>query len=135
MDTWVTIFGRSGLNGVIAHLKSFMSVTPLSDLLHLDKNFRTRFPKHELTFAYGRVEITISQARVREILRLEAPLTDPTQTGKMRDGYPLALMRIENVLAFVNGGTIAEAIALLPMTLCLSAVRLDTVRAAQDFIC
>jgi hypothetical protein len=73
------------------------------DFLYLAKNFRTRFLKHEPMFAYGMVDITISQARVREILRLEAPLTDLAQTEKMRDGYPLALMRIENILALVNG--------------------------------
>jgi hypothetical protein len=60
IDIWVTIFGRSGLNGVIAHLNSFMGVISLTDLLYLAKNFRTRFLKHELTFAYGRVNSTIS---------------------------------------------------------------------------
>jgi hypothetical protein len=36
-------------------------------------------------------------------------------------------MLIENILALVNGGATAEVIALLPMTLYLSAVRLDTI--------
>jgi hypothetical protein len=45
----------------------------------------------------------------------------------MRDGCPIALMRIQNILAFVNGGAIAEATALLPMTLYLSVVRLDAI--------
>jgi hypothetical protein len=102
IDISATLFGRSGLNGVIAHMKCFMAVIPLSDLLHLAKNFPARLLKHELKFAYEMVYITISQVRVREILRLEAPLTDLTQTGKMQDGYPLACMHIENILALVS---------------------------------
>jgi hypothetical protein len=43
----------------------------------------------------------------------------------MRDEYPLAPVRIENILVLVNGEAIAEATALLPITLCLSAVRPD----------
>jgi hypothetical protein len=86
---------------------------PLSDLLHLRKNFRTQFLKHELTFVYGGASSSINQDRVRAILDLAAPLTDLSQVGKICDACPLVLTRIENILQLTNQNAFPEAVALL----------------------
>jgi hypothetical protein len=99
----------------------------LSDLLHLGKNFRTRFLKHEVTFVYRGASSSINQDRVRAILDMAAPLTDLSQVGKMRDAYPLALTRIENILQLIDQNAFPEAVALLPLSLWFNAMRLETI--------
>jgi hypothetical protein len=100
---------------------------PIRDILHLAKNFRTRFLKYSLAFANGRFKKTIDQNKVRAILHLEAPLDDLSPLGKMRDAYPLAIMRVENIVALIGQDAIIEAIARLPMTLCFAAIRLESI--------
>jgi hypothetical protein len=53
MDFWEPIYRRFGLNRTLEKLGRYPDAVPLSNLLHLGKNFRTRFLKHELTFVYG----------------------------------------------------------------------------------
>jgi hypothetical protein len=98
-----------------------------SDLLHLGKNFRTRFLKHELTFVYGGASSSIIQDRVRAILVLPAPLTDLSQVGKMHDACPFVLTKIENILQLIDQNAFPEAVALLPLSLCFNAMRLETI--------
>jgi hypothetical protein len=102
MDFWEPISQAFGLDRTRAELKQCPHVTPLSDLLHLGKNFRTRFLKYELMFVYGGASSSISQERVCAILVLAAPLSDLSQIGKMRDAYPLVITRIENILELID---------------------------------
>jgi hypothetical protein len=95
MDFWEPIYRRFGLNPTLEELRRYPDVMRLSDLLHLGKNFKTRFLKHELTFVGGGASSSINQDRVCAILDLVAPLTDLSQVGKMRDAYPLVLTRID----------------------------------------
>jgi hypothetical protein len=112
MDFWEPIYRRFGLNRTLEELRRYPDVIPLSDLLHLGKNFRTRFLKHELTFIYGGASSSISQDRVRAILDLAGPLSDLSQVGKMRDAYPLVLTRIGNILQLIDQNSFPEAVAL-----------------------
>jgi hypothetical protein len=90
------------LNRTLEELRWYPDVMPLSDLLHLGKNFRTRFLKHELTFVYGGASSSINQDRVHAILDLAASLSDLSQVGKMCDAYPLVLTGIENILQLID---------------------------------
>jgi hypothetical protein len=92
MDFWEPIYQGFGLDRILAKLKQCPHVMPVSDLLHLGKNFRTRFLKYELTFVYGGASSSINQGTVRVILDLAAPLSGLSQIGKMRDAYPLVIM-------------------------------------------
>jgi hypothetical protein len=58
---------------------------------------------------------------------LAAPLTDLSQVGKMRDAYPLVLTRIENILQLIDQNVFPEAVALLLLSLCFNAMRLETI--------
>jgi hypothetical protein len=42
-DYWTGIFARVGLNGVMRELENYSNEIPISDRLHLAKNYRTRF--------------------------------------------------------------------------------------------
>jgi hypothetical protein len=83
--------------------------------------------KHQLTFAYGGASSSINQDRVRAVLDLAAPLTDLSQVGKMRDAYPLVLTRIENIMQLIDQNAFPEAVALLSLSLCFNAIRLETI--------
>jgi hypothetical protein len=126
MDFWQPIYRRFGLNRTLEELRRHPDVMPLSDLLHLGKNFRTRFLKHKITFVCGGASSSINQDRVRAILDLPAALTDLSQVGKMRDAYFLVLTRIETVLQLIDQNAFPEAVALLPLLLCFNAMRLET---------
>jgi hypothetical protein len=115
------------LNHALEELTQDPDVMPLSDLVHLRKNFRTRFLKYELTVVYGDASSSINQDWVRVILNLVAPLTDLSQVGKIRDAYPLVLTRIENILQPIDQNAFPETVALLPLSLCFNAMRLETI--------
>jgi hypothetical protein len=127
IDFWEPIYQGFGLDRTLAELRQYLHVMPLSDLLHLGKNFRTRFLKYELTFVYGRASGSISQERVRAILDLAAPLSDLSQIGKMRDAYPFVITRIENIFELIDQNAFPEAVALLPLSLCFHMMRLETI--------
>jgi hypothetical protein len=124
---WTNLFAQIGLDGLLRELENYCGDLPLSDLLHLAKCLRTRILVYLLTFVSGHGNKTINQERIREILGLKAPLTDLTPLGKMRDAYPLAITRVENIVALIDQDAIVEAIILLPMTLCFAATRLETI--------
>jgi hypothetical protein len=115
------------LDSTLAELKQYPHVMPLIDLLHLGKSFRTRFLKYELTFVYGGASSSINQERVRAILDLAAPLSDLSQIGKMRDAYPLVITRIENILELIDQNAFPGAVALLSLSLCINAMRLEAI--------
>jgi hypothetical protein len=64
---------------------------------------------------------------VRDILLLGPPLADLSTVGKMRDYYPLVLMRVQNIIALIEHDCYAAAITLIPLSFVLAAVRLETI--------
>jgi hypothetical protein len=126
-DFWDELYRNFGLERVLEELKAYPEEIPLGDLLHLGKNFRTRFLLFLLTFMRELQQTTIDHDKIRAILGLGAPLTDLTPLGKMRDIYPLVLTRFENIVALIENGAIAEAVALLPLSVSFNAVRLETI--------
>jgi hypothetical protein len=133
MKFWTKQYEKSGLDSVFTELIQYSGVFPLSDLLHLGKNFRNRLLKYELTFCSGRFSTSINHQRLRQILGYGPPLNDMTATGKMRDFYPLVIMRLENVIALMEQNAHAEAVALLPLSFCFNAIRLETITTQTRF--
>jgi hypothetical protein len=127
MKEWIKKWAEIGFDQMVLALKEYPGILPLSDLLHIAKNFRVRFLKYKLTFSSGHGCQAIDQDKVRAILDLQAPLTDLSPLGKMRDVYPIVLMRVEHIVALIEQDTIPEAVALLPMSLCFAAIRLETI--------
>jgi hypothetical protein len=94
------------------------------------KNWRVRLLQFLLTFVFDGVKTTIDHEKMLDILGRGPAFTDLTPLGKMRDAYPLAMMRLENMVALIENHAIAEAVAMLPLSLTLNAVRLETIPPA-----
>jgi hypothetical protein len=127
MDFWEPFYNQFGLERVLIELKEYPEVFPLSDLLHMAKNWRVRLLRFLLTFVLDRASTTIDHEKMLDILGRGPAFTDLTPLGKMRDAYPLAMMRLENMVALIEHDAIAEAVAMLPLSLTLNAVRLETI--------
>jgi hypothetical protein len=127
MAFWEPIFQSCGFDRVLEILRTYTGVLPLSDLLHLAKNFRTRMLRYLLTFCIGKLSKSADPEVMRRILGLKGPLTDLTQLGKMRDAYPLVIARVEHINKLFQNDAIAEAVVWLPLCLSLNAVRLENI--------
>jgi hypothetical protein len=135
MEFWEPLYQQWGLERVVAEIRTYTKALPLSDLLHLGKNFRTRFLKYQLTFSDRGLTKSTDSERTRFILGLGAPLTDLSQIGKMRDAYPLVITRIEHINALFQNDAIAEGVAWLPLCLCFNAIRLENItRETRTFM-
>jgi hypothetical protein len=135
MEFWDPIFRSEGLDAVLLALKLYTGTLPLSDLLHLAKNFRGRFLKYFLTFSNGKASKSTSLKIMREILELGSPLTDLSQVGKMKDAYPLVITRVDHMNMLFQRGAVAEAVAWLPLSLCFNAIRLENItRETRTFM-
>jgi hypothetical protein len=64
---------------------------------------------------------------MKAVLVMMPALNDVSRLGKMRDIYPLATFRMQNIVILLRNGMIVDAVALLPMTLFLTALRLEKV--------
>jgi hypothetical protein len=127
MEFWEPIYQGFGLGRTLVELKQYPHVMPPSDLLNLGKTSRTRDLEYKLTFVYGSASSSISQERVCAILDLAAPLSDFSQIGKMRDACPLVITGMKNTLELIDQNAFPEAVALLPLSLCFHAMRLETI--------
>jgi hypothetical protein len=127
MGFWEPFYKEFGLERVLDELKAYPLVFPVSDLLHLAKNFRIRFLLYLLTFVFGDTSTTINHEKYLDIVGRGPAFTDMSPLGKMRDAYPLAMARLENIVALIDHDAIAEAVALLPLSLTLNAIRLETI--------
>jgi hypothetical protein len=121
------IYQKWGLETVLEELKWYTGILPLTDLLNLGKNLRTRFVKYLLTFVHENLSRTTNRNKRSRLLGSGAPLTDLSLVGKMRDVYPLVIMRIEHMITLLQNNATAEALAWLPLSLCFKAVRLETI--------
>jgi uncharacterized protein (DUF305 family) len=68
MKHWRNRWGQLGFDAMVREFKDWHDMLPLSDILHLAKNFRTRFLKCMLTFHDDCVWQTIDQGTVAAIL-------------------------------------------------------------------
>jgi hypothetical protein len=100
------------------------------DLLHLAKNWHSRMMKYRWTVIVPRPSVanlsSASRESVIETLGPRPSLTDESQIGKMRDVDPISIFRFENPLTLIGAGKFIEVFMLLPMTLLLNPVRVDT---------
>jgi hypothetical protein len=99
----------------------------LSTSTEWGKHFRIRFLRYQLTLNGEGMFRTINHRKVLKVLGHGSLLTDRIQAGKMRDFYRLAILRIENIMALINHDALAEVVALLPLFLCLSVIRLEII--------
>jgi hypothetical protein len=110
MNVWEPIYEQWGLARVLTELKGYRRILPLSDMLQLGKNLRTRFLKYLLTFSLGTFSKSFDCNKRCRLLCLGAPLTDLSLVGKMRDVCTLVITRIKHIATLILNDATAEAV-------------------------
>jgi hypothetical protein len=64
---------------------------------------------------------------MKAVLGMMPALNDVSRVGKVRDIYPLTIFRMQNIVILLRHSMIVEGLALLQMTLFLTAFRLERV--------
>jgi hypothetical protein len=74
---------------------------------------------------------------MKSVLGMTSALIDVSRLGKVRDIYLLLIFHVQNITVLLRNGMVVDAIALLPMTLFLTALRLglSTATAIGDREC
>jgi hypothetical protein len=133
-------YGRTkgGIRAALGHIGTDGGPFPISDLLHLAKNWRSRMMKFRLTVVVpGPSVANVSSASIKSVIETLGPrpsLTDESQIGKMTDVYPISIFRFENLLTLIGAGKFTKVLMLLPMILLLNAVRVDTFTSQRSAI-
>jgi hypothetical protein len=64
---------------------------------------------------------------MKSVLGMTPALTDVSRLGKIKDIYPLSIFHVQNIATFLDNGMIVQPIALFPMILFLTALRLEKI--------
>jgi hypothetical protein len=80
-----------------------------------------------MAYRGGILSESCDPVKMRQILRLGAPLTDLSQLGKMRDADPLAIARVEHIEMLFQHQAFAEGVVWLPLCFCFDGSRLENI--------
>jgi hypothetical protein len=69
----------------------------------------------------------VNLSLMEAVLSMMPALSDVSRLGEMRDIYPFTIFRMQNIVILLSNGMIVDAIAMLLMTLFLTALRLEKV--------
>jgi hypothetical protein len=139
---WFTLYESSGLDHCLNKLPEIFPLY-VADFLHVVKNIRSRMIKYFTGMRWGGNIIQFRSENIDSVLGLGPILSDRSSTGKMRDGYPIALFRLEYVLTLINSNCGAEALYILPWALIFRvllssvvsrATRISVLRLALRFL-
>jgi hypothetical protein len=100
---------------------------PICDPLHLAKNFRSRPLKYVMMMPTANSVRPVNLNLMKSVLGMTPAITDVSALGKMRNAYPLSIFCVQNITMLLHNGMIVRAIALLPVTLFLTDLRLEKV--------
>jgi hypothetical protein len=64
---------------------------------------------------------------MKSLLGMTPSLADVFRLDKMKDIYPLSIFHVQNITGLLRNEMIVEAIALLPMTFFLTALRFERI--------
>jgi hypothetical protein len=69
----------------------------------------------------------VNRSLMKAVLGMMPALNDVSQLSKMRNIYPLTVFRMQNIVILLRNAMIVDAVAFFPMTLFLTALRLEKV--------
>jgi hypothetical protein len=69
----------------------------------------------------------VNLSLMKAVLGMMPALNDVSRLGKMRDIYLFTIVRMQNIVLLLRNGMIADAVTSLPMTLFLTALRLEKI--------
>jgi hypothetical protein len=85
--------GRN-LNKRLNAMRDVHVAVPISDSLHLAKNFRSRLLSYGLIIPTTNSVRPVNLTLMKSVLGVTPDLTDVSRLGKMRDIYPLSIFHV-----------------------------------------
>jgi hypothetical protein len=113
MKFWTAVLKPVKLGPVLKRIPEYLKPLPLSNLLHLAKNFRIRFLKYLLSFTCGGSTRSINAGKLLEVSVVGPPVSDLIHVGKIRDCHPFTIMRIKNIIGLIEQDALIGAVASL----------------------
>jgi hypothetical protein len=127
---WIYLYRTQGLMAVVTWLADQKGI-PVSDFLHIWKNFCNKCKNHPVTLKPDSVDHWVSALQLEELLQLGAPLTDSSSIGKMRDSYALKLFSLAGCSNCADAERILDLMYLIPWALQEEVVRSPTLSQEQ----
>jgi hypothetical protein len=90
-------------------------------------NVRSRLLKYVIMMPTTNDVRPVNLSLMKAVLGMMPALNDVSRRDKMRDIYPLTIIHVQNIVILLRSGMIVDAVALHPMTLFLTALRLEKV--------
>jgi hypothetical protein len=118
--------GRN-LDELLNSLDTAHVTVPINNPLHLAKNFRSRLLKYVLVIPTANGVRPVNLSLMKVVLGMMPTLNDVSRLGKIWDIFPLTIFRMQNIMILLRSGMAIDAVALLQMTLFLTALRLKKV--------
>jgi hypothetical protein len=120
--TWYLPLLQKGICGALDVLDAATKM-PVSDFLHLWKNFCNKVKNHPVTLCPELPEDVVTVQDLQSLLQLGTTLSDKTSIGKMRDSYPLQLFSFANCAECAEQGDDLALLYLLPWALQEEVIR------------
>jgi hypothetical protein len=121
-DKWYPEFAVNGLKEALKVVARERRI-PVSDFLHLWKQFLARVKNHPLALSPDSLDHLLRGDRFEEILELGSALHDKSAVGKMRDSYALQFFSLKNCIKCLHEEQLTEFMYLLPFTLQADVIR------------
>jgi hypothetical protein len=121
-DTWFPEYAVGGLKAALERISKECNI-PVSDFLHLWKQFLARMKNHPVTLSPDSLDHLVTGKGLEEFLHLGPALEDKSAIGKMRDAYALQCFSLKNCLKCLEQDHMTEFLYLLPFTLQQVVVR------------
>jgi hypothetical protein len=121
-DKWFPEFCAKGLKAALECVVLEKKI-PVSDFLHLWKQFLARVKNHPLTLSPDSLDHLLTGEGFEEMLRLGPALRDKSSIGKMRDSYALQFFSLKNCIKCLHAEKLTEFMYLLPFTLQEDVIR------------
>jgi hypothetical protein len=111
--------------GLLAALNAIHTETkmPVSDFLHMWKNFCNKVKNHPVTICPELPDDFITCEDLEVLLGLGGTLSDKSSIGRMRDSYPLQLFSFDNCARCAEEGDHLSLLYLLPWALQEEVIR------------
>jgi hypothetical protein len=111
--------------GLLAALRIFDGETmiPVTDILHLLKNFCNKVKNHPVTICPDEPDDVLTCEDLQSLFNLGSVLSDKSSIGRMRDSYPLRLFSLQNCVTCMEKGNDIALMYLLPWALIEMVVR------------
>jgi hypothetical protein len=119
---WYLALLHGGLSAALSAIDA-EAMMPVSDFLHMWKDFCNKVKNHPLTICPEMPDELITCEDLESLLGLGGTLSDKTSIGRMRDSHPLQLFSLVNCARCAEQGEHLALLYLLPWALQEEVIR------------